>query len=77
MTDRPDDGLSTVTPVGNLCETASTPAYQSDAHLLNVIEAFLLSRQVGNCTSRTLGFYRDTLERFARFPGPRFAATRF
>jgi site-specific recombinase XerD len=24
---------------------------------------------VGNCTSRTLGFYRDNLQRFAHFPG--------
>src|SRR5579875_879224 len=44
-------------------------ACESDAHLQEAIEAFLLSRQVGNCTARTVGFYRDCLARFARFPG--------
>ncbi len=69
MTDRPDQGLNRLTPVSNLCETTPALAYQSDAHLISAIDAFLLSRQVGNCTSRTLGFYRDNLERFAHFPG--------
>lgn len=33
--------------------------------LADVIEQFLLSRRVGNCTSSTLGIYKSNLRRFA------------
>ncbi len=65
MRDSADQRFSSSFPVDNQDEAAC----QSDAHLLNAVEAFLLSRQVGNCTARTLGFYRDNLQRFAHFPG--------
>jgi site-specific recombinase XerD len=67
MTDTIETGSGALTPVDNRHQTDSEPACQSDAHLLNAIEAFLLSRRVGNCTARTLGFYRENLVRFAQF----------
>lgn len=42
---------------------------KADGHLLEIIEAFLLSRRVGNCTERTLATYRDDLLRFAQTEG--------
>jgi len=39
---------------------------KSDAQLMAAIDGLLLSRRVGNCTERTVGFYQDGLLRFAR-----------
>jgi integrase/recombinase XerD len=53
----------------NLGTSTNLVKLKADAHLQSAIESFLLSRQVANCTSRTLGFYRDQLQRFAQCDG--------
>lgn len=50
-------------------------AVKADGHLLETIEAFLLSRRVGNCTERTLATYKDDLLRFARTDGMSLGCT--
>ncbi len=40
---------------------------KAEVHLSGAIEAFLLTKQVGGCTQRTLDTYRWWLERFAAF----------
>jgi len=45
------------------------PAQKAGAHLAGAIEAFLLSRRVGNCSSRTLEIYAANLGRFQRTIG--------
>jgi integrase/recombinase XerC len=45
---------------------AATASPRSGASLRNAIEKFLLSRQVGNCTVRTLEVYAGNLRRFAK-----------
>ncbi len=69
MTDGTEYPMCVSSPVEMSSEVKTKAACQSDAHLLDAIEAFLLSRRVGNCTARTVGFYRDNLERFARYAG--------
>ncbi len=56
-------------PVDKLGTSTDLVKLKADAHLQSAIEAFLLSRQVANCTSRTLGIYRANLQRFAQYEG--------
>src|SRR5262249_23472302 len=48
---------------------SESPCKAGDHPLSDAIAAFVLSRQVGNCSSRTVGIYRDNLGRFQRETG--------
>lgn len=49
---------------------AATPATAHDLSLVDAIDAFLLNRQVANCTTRTVQLYREVLLPFEKAIGP-------
>ncbi len=52
---------------------AEPPATAHDLSLVDSIDAFLLNRQVANCTTRTVQLYREVLQPFEQAVGPTLA----
>ncbi len=69
---RGSNPLVSTNPITTRVSAADPPpvsAQKAGAHLAGAIVAFLLSRRVANCSSRTLEVYASNLDRFQRTTG--------